>query len=170
MITDTFDERIGVLRERTHCREGTLRGSVEVDQVYAHFQHERLDLKHPRGGMARFLAAGLEAHYRDYLEALARGFLDDGAREAMRQSMEHLSNEVFLLAPREFQDLRRSGHPQTEQGGMTVYDRPPLVGRLSREDLRLKSRLRYAGLPDRLKGWIWWHVQKHLGPPPRRRK
>lgn len=167
-MSGTFALRIDELRERTHCGEGRLGGSVTVDQIYAHYQHEHLEFKHPRGGQARYLANGLEGSYRDYLAAIADRFLEDGGREAMRLSMEHLSNEVFTRAPREFQDLRRSGHPQVTQGQRTVYDRPPLAHRLSASELRAKSRLRYAGLPDRLKGWIWWHVQHHLHPPPRR--
>ena len=170
MAVSTFGERINELRTRTGCDKGILSGSVTVDQVlvYAHYQHEHLEFHHPRGGQARYLATGLETHYRDYLEAIARTFLDDGGREEMRRAVEHLSNEVYTLAPWEFNDLRRSGHPQVRQGEELVYDRPPLQHRLTAEELRAKSRIRYMGLPDRLKGWIWWHVQHHLAPPPRR--
>ena len=167
-MNGTFSERLDVLRGQVHSDRGTLTGSVEVDQVYAHVQHEHLEYKHPRGGRARYLASGLEDNYRDYLQAVADGVLDDGGRDGMRRAMEHLSGEVFDRAPREFQDLRRSGHPQVRQGLDTIYDRAPLQHRLTEAELRVKSRLRYAGLPDRLKGWIWWHVQHHLFPPPRR--
>jgi hypothetical protein len=167
-VSGTFSARTDELRRQTRCDRGTMTGSVEVDQVYAHVQHERLDYKHPRGGQARYLAAGLEANYHEYLQAVADGVLDDGGRDGMRRAMEHLSGEVYDRAPREFMDLRRSGHPQVRQGLDVLYDRPPMQHRLSEAELRAKSRLRYAGLPDRLKGWIWWHVQHHLLPPPRR--
>jgi hypothetical protein len=167
-MTGTFDARMDELAARVRSGRGTLAGSVEVDQVYAHVQHEHLEYKHPRGGMARYLASGLEDHHGEYLQAIADGVLDDGGRDAMERSMEHLSGEVYDRAPREFMDLRRSGHPQVRQGLDMLYDRPPLQHRLTEAELRVKSRLRYAGLPDRLKGWIWWHVQHHLFPPPRR--
>jgi hypothetical protein len=167
-VNGTFGARMDELRARTRSDRGVMTGSVEVDQVYAHAQHEHLEYKHPRGGMARYLAAGLEARYREYLQAVADGVLDDGGRDGMRRSMESLSGEVYDRAPREFMDLRRSGHPQVRQGLDVLYDRPPMQHRLSDAELRAKSRLRYAALPDRLKGWIWWHVQKHMFPPPRR--
>jgi len=77
-VSGTFSARTDELRRQTRCDRGTLTGSVEVDQVYAHVQHEHLEYKHPRGGQARYLAAGLEASYRDYLQAIADGVLDDG--------------------------------------------------------------------------------------------
>lgn len=167
-MSGDFHAKLAELRDRTRCRDGMLRGSVEVNQVYAHYQHEGLDLHHPRGGQARFLTGGLMDSYHGYLQAVADGFLDDGGRDAMQRSMEHLAGEVFDRAPVEFWDLRRSGHPVVQQGQRTLYDRAPLQHRLSAAELRAKSRIRYAGLPDRLKGWIWWHVQHHLFPPPRR--
>jgi hypothetical protein len=167
-VSGTFALRLDELRNRVHSDRGTLRGTVEVDQRYAHYQHEGLDLHHPRGGQARYLASGLYDHYREYLQVIADGMLDDGGQDAMERSMEHLSGQVFSRAPVEFWDLRRSGHPRVEHGHDVLYDRPPMQHRLSDAELAAKSRLRYMGLPDRLKGWIWWHVQHHLQPPPRR--
>lgn len=164
----TFHARIDELRKRTGSDQGWLRGTVIVDQRYAHFQHERLDLHHPRGGHARYLAVPLEQHYRGYLQEIADHYLEDGGREAMARSMEDLSDSLYDSAPVEFWDLRRSGHPVVELGTRTIYDRPPVQHRLTDAELRAKSRLRYLGLPDRLKGWIWWHVQHHTAPPPRR--
>jgi hypothetical protein len=143
---------------------------VTVDQVYAHYQllqHERLDLHHPRGGHARYLAVPLETRFPLYLRWVAGGFLDDGGREGMIRAMEDLSDQVEWHAPVEFWDLRRSGHPEVKLGEHTVYDRPPIVHRLSPAELKAKSRIRYLTLPDRLKGWIWWHLQHHHYPPPR---
>lgn len=167
-MTGTFAARIDELRHRTGCNEGWLRGSVTVDQVYAHYQHEHLEFRHPRGGRARYLAFPLEQHFRSWLADIARSYLDDGGKDAMRRSMEDLSAQVIHEAPREFNDLRYSGHPVVQLGQRIIYDRPPLVHRLTEAELRIKSRLRYSGLPDRLKGWIWWHLQHHTEPPPRR--
>jgi hypothetical protein len=169
-VSGTFGARVDEIRHRTGSDQGWLRGRVFVDQRYAHFQHERLDLHHPRGGRARYLASSLEENFRGYLGEIADTFLDDGGREAMVRSMEDLSDSLYDSAPVEFWDLRRSGHPVVEQGHHTVYDRPPVQHRLTDAELRAKSRLRYIGLPDRLKGWIWWHVQHHTSPPPRRHR
>jgi hypothetical protein len=115
-------------------------GSCEVNQRYAHFQHERTDLHHPRGGGPFYLQRPLFDHYREYLDDYARTVLHDGGQPAMRRSMEHLSDEVEVTAPREWGDLRRSGHPKVEVGGRTVYDRAPKAARLTRAELKAKSR------------------------------
>jgi len=149
-MSGTFSARIGELRRRVGG--GKLAGTVEVDQVYARYQHERMDLHHPRGGGPKFLERPLMAGYRDYLGDYARTVLGDGGQPAMRRGAEHLSDQVELSAPAEFGDLRRSGHPTVTQGGRTVYDRPPKQRRLSEEELRAKGRARTgeliaAGLP-----------------------
>jgi hypothetical protein len=150
-MTSTFAERIDALRTLTG-RGAKLSGSVVVDQRYSHFQHERLDLHHPRGGGPRFLSQPLMDHYHDYLDDYAKTVLTDGGQPAMKRSVEHLSDQVEVTAPVEFTDLRRSGHPSVTLGDRTVYDRPPKQHRLTAEELRVKSRARMhalqaAGLP-----------------------
>ncbi len=169
-MSGTFTGRMDLLREQTGRGE-LLRGSVTVDQVYAHAQHEHLEYHHPRGGSARYLSIPLFERYRRYLRTIADGVLDDGGKRGMADAMEDLSDSLMVHAPVEFWDLRRSGHPVVELGGRTIYDRSPVVHRLTDAELRAKSRLRYLGLPDRLKGWIWWHMTargKAGLPPPRR--
>jgi hypothetical protein len=139
-MTGTFAERIAELRDRTGSREGTIRAVVTVDQIYAHYQHEHLEFHHPRGGTAKFLERPLMEHYRDYLSDYARTVLADGGQEAMKRSAEHLSDQVELTSPREWGDLMKSGHPQVQLGQRTVYDRPPKVHRLTKGELRIKSR------------------------------
>jgi hypothetical protein len=78
--------------------------------------------------------------YRDYLGDYARTVLHDGGQPAMKRSMEHLSDQVELSAPREWGDLRKSGHPQVTLGERTVYDRAPKAARLTAEELKAKSR------------------------------
>jgi len=138
-MTGTFSERIAELRHMTGLGQ-RLQGTCTVDQVYAHFQHERLELRHPRGGVPKFLQKPLFDHYRDYLDDYAHTVLHDGGQPAMKRSMEHLSDEVEISAPREWGDLRKSGHPQVKLGDRTVYDRPPKAARLTKEELRAKSR------------------------------
>jgi hypothetical protein len=58
----------------------------------------------------------------------------------MQRSVEHLSDQVEITAPREWGDLKSSGHPKVEQGGRTIYDRPPKVARLTEQELKAKSR------------------------------
>jgi hypothetical protein len=137
-VSGTFSTRIGELREKVGS--GTLVATVTVDQVYAHYQHERMDLHHPRGGGAKYLERPLLGHYRDYLTDYARTVLDDGGQAAMKRAAEHLSDAVELSAPREWGDLRESGHPQLTQGGRSLYDRAPKAARLSKEELKVKSR------------------------------
>lgn len=125
--------------------DGTLRGAVEVDQVYAQYQHEGLDLRHPRGGQAKYLEQPLYAHHRDYVQALADNVLRGSLVAAMEDNMEDLAGEVYDLAPREFHDLRASGHPTVSSGGTIVYDRPPMVARLTVAQLKAKDQLRALG-------------------------
>jgi hypothetical protein len=159
---ETFSERIAELRRMTGAPE-RLRGMVTVDQVYAHYQHEHLEFRHPRGGRALYLQAPFYEHYAGYLGDYARDVLNDGGHDAMKHSMEHLSDQVEVEAPREFGDLLRSGHPQVQQGERDVYDRPPKQHRLTEAELRTKARLRH--LPPELIGWIWWHVMHKQEPP-----
>jgi hypothetical protein len=162
-MTSTFSERIAELRRITGAPE-RIRGSVTVDQVYAHYQHERTELHHPRGGHAFYLEQPLFDHFREYLGAYARDVLTDGGQRAMAHSMEHLSDAVEVEAPIEFGDLGRSGHPQVHVGMRTVYDREPKQHRLTEAELRIKNRLRH--LPPEIIGYIWWHVMHHQHPPP----
>lgn len=141
-----------------------LRGSVTVDQIYAHYQHEHLEFRHPRGGKALYLQAPLNDSYTGYLERYAQTVLDDGGQQSLGRSMEHLSDQVEIHAPREFGDLLRSGHPEVYQGERRVYNREPKQHRLSEAELRIKARLRH--LPPELIGWIWWHVMHKQEPPP----
>lgn len=141
--SEVFERRLGELADRVgHER---VRGSVEVDQVYAQYQHEGLDLKHPRGGQAKYLEEPLYDHHRDYLQDIADRVLDGSITQAMADSMEHLSGEVFALAPVEFMDLRASGHPVVRRGGEVAYDRPPMQERLTPAQLKAKDKLRALG-------------------------
>jgi hypothetical protein len=160
---ERFSERIAELRRMTGAPH-RLRGSVTVDQIYAHYQHEHLEFRHPRGGRALYLQAPFFDKYDEYLDAYAREVLDDGGQHAMERSMENLSEQVEREAPREFGDLMRSGHPEVFSGDNRVYDRPPQQHRLSEQELRMKARLRH--LPPELIGYIWWHVMHKQEPPP----
>lgn len=156
-MTSTFAERVDVLRQMTG-RGQRVTMSVTVDQVYAHYQHERLDLHHPRGGEAKYLEKPLYEHYRDYLESYSNEVLHDGGVHALERAAEHLSDQVELHAPREWGDLMRSGHPMVREGERTVFDRPPKVGRLTPAELAAKSR---AILRARLAAGLTVYFMRH---------
>ena len=160
---ETFSARMAELRRMTGA-PARLRGQVTVDQVYAHYQHEHLEFRHPRGGRALYLQAPFYEHYQEYLDAYARSVLDDGGQRSVERSMEHLSDRVEAEAPVEFADLRRSGHPEVHSGRRVIYDRQPKQHRLCEAELKIKARLRH--LPPELIGWIWWHVMHKQQPPP----
>jgi len=165
-MSGTCVQRIRELRDRIGTSYGKITGEVIVDQVYAHYQHERLDLNHPRGGGPLYLTLPLLMNHGDYLGNYADTVLDDGGHKAMQDAMEDLagSGGVETYAPWEFYDLRRSGHPLVRLGWRTIYDRAPRQHRLSPAELRIKARLRK--LPPQLIGWIWWHVMHKQEPPP----
>lgn len=140
-----FADRIDELLELVG--DGKLVSHVEVDQIYARYQHEGLDLIHPEGGKARYLADPLYSKYREYLQGLADHVLDehDPVMQEAKKIAEDLSQQVYEHAPFEFGDLKASGHPSVYSDDELVYDRPPMVGRLSKEDLKHKSWLRDHG-------------------------
>jgi hypothetical protein len=125
---------------------GILRGAVEVDQVYARYQHEGLDLRHPEGGQAKYLEAPLYQHHGTYVQKLADHVLAGDLPDTMARVMEDLSLEVYDKAPLEFGDLKASGHPTVVDNGTMSYDRPPNIHRLTPEELRIKAELRALGL------------------------
>lgn len=127
-------------------------GKVEVDQVYAHYQHEHPEFHHPDGGQAFYLRDPLFAKAEDYLQHLAESAISShgvNVRQGMIDNMEDLSLEVYHRAPWEFGDLRASGHPTVTEDGVVVYDRAPLCPRLNEEDLKIKEHLRYLIDPHR---------------------
>lgn len=125
--------------------EGLLVGSVEVDQVYAHYQEANAQLNHPRGGVAHALETSLYEQNRKHMEHLAAKAITregSGIEDAMADNVEGLSERYYDRAPWEWGDLRASGHPKVESNGQVVYNRPPHVHRLTTEELRIKGDLR----------------------------
>lgn len=146
-----FGASMDRLLEQTPTR---VTGHVEVNQVYAHYQHEHPEFHHPDGGQAFYLKEPLYVKAGEYLVRLARRAITKRGvelRKAMIDNMEDLSLEVFHRAPWEFGDLRASGHPTVEEDGQVVYDRPPMIHRLSEEELKIKHHLRYLYDPHRYK-------------------
>lgn len=160
-MADTFELRMQMLIDESG--PGDLTGHVVVDQVYAHYQHEGLNLHHPRGGEALYLQRPLYDDRFVMLEQIARSVIPDGGKQGVEQAMEHLSDQVEITAPVEWGDLRRSGHPFVDEDGVIIYDRPPKARRLTEEELKAKARL--TPMPGALLGYIWYHVEGHRHPP-----
>ena len=140
----TFNRRITTLDQRVG--DTKLTGSVVVDQRYAKYQHERLDLRHPRGGKAKYLADPLYQLHRPILMMIGREVLSVGPVPPMIRGVEWISKEVGVQAPIDENDLRRSGNPRVFDELGSHYDRKPTRPRLSPQELRLKSARR--------RGWV----------------
>jgi hypothetical protein len=138
-----FTANIAALAERVR---GTWTAHIVVDQVYAHYQHSHPEFRHPRGGQAFYVRDPLYRYHRTYYGIIAaHAITGEGTdlKTGFREVAEDLSKQVWLHAPWEFNDLRRSGHPFVTRDGAKVYDRAPVVARLSERELREKGRLRY---------------------------
>lgn len=145
-----FAERIDHLIDAVGY--GALAGNIEVNQRYSRYQHEGYDFYHPDGGQAGFVVIPFFERNVKYMEHLAQSAItEEGSKleDAMADNMEDMSEQVYLLAPWEFADLRASGHPTVTSDGETVYDRPPHVARLSDEELKAKNELRELFDPHR---------------------
>lgn len=141
MSKGDFQQSMDVLIEQA---QGHWKGSVEVDQVYAHYQEVHPEFRHPRGGQAFYLRDSI--YLGQHLRTIAEHLIDDSGvnvEKALVTVVENISKGVAHRAPVEFDDLRRSAHPKVTVDGATVYDRPPEVRRLGPVELRLKGRLRY---------------------------
>lgn len=120
---------------------GKLEGKVVVDQIYAQNQHENLSFKHPGGG-PKFLTKALFQEMNKTMQGLANNFPEGNQNAAMAQGMERVVKGVYKNAPREFQDLRNSGAPSVKERGRFVYNRPPIIKRLTKQQLKAKDRAR----------------------------
>lgn len=130
----------GAAKLRELVGKGPLAGKVVVDQVYAKYQHERLDLKHPRGGYPKYLWLTLIMGYQDHIRTLGLSVLETGPVEGMRRVVENQDKKLAQYAPVWFNNLRNSGNPQVFDNGAKVYDRPARQPRMSREQLNAQRR------------------------------
>ena len=106
-------------------------------------QHEGLDLRHERGGQAKYLEQPLYDRINNYMQRLADSVaVGHDLDAAMTDNMEDLSGQVEKLAPIEFGPLHWSGHPIVTSAGETVYDRAPITPRLTEAELLAESRAR----------------------------
>lgn len=136
-----FFERIDELADRVG--DGNLEGKIEVDQIYAHYQHEGLDLRHPRGGEALYLQRPTLGDASQHMQKIAdRTLQPEGPKGGMKDVVEDISRAVSVRAPVDFNNLRRSAHPTVTDNGAVVYDRPAEQRRLTEAELEALGDLR----------------------------
>lgn len=167
----TFFDRIDELD--IAVGHGLLTLAVEINQIYAHYQEVGDDFEHPRGGEARALRNSLFVKIDQFMEIYARSFITETGSDviqAAKDIAENISFEYYDRAPREFDDLRDSGHPTVTDDGVVIYDRAPRVGRLTAEQLREKSKLRDEGLGNHYAKDKWHKRTEHLFPNRTRRR
>lgn len=143
-MSGTFSD--GLDRFEREFGKGKIIGHVVVDQAYAQNQHQSAWFKHPDGGKAFFLRDPLFGRNARHMQMIAdKAITSTGSdlSSGVMDAMEDLSTKgVYEEAPWEFADLRASGHPfVTDDGGQVIHNRLPHIGRLSREELRIKGQL-----------------------------
>jgi hypothetical protein len=129
---------------------GDWSAKVKVDQIYAHYQEVHPEFHHPDGGQAFYLRDTVFEGI--WMARLAPHIIDEhglGIEVGLRNVAEGFARGVYLRAPVEFRDLRRSGHPMVLRDGHVVWDRKPDVRRLTDQELRMKKRLSYLFDPYR---------------------
>jgi hypothetical protein len=125
---------------RDRVGQGKIVGKLRVNQVYAKYQHERMDLSHPRGGGPKYLERPLLQNAGHYLQRIANEIPDGDPVAGMIDAMENLNDAMAAAAPVLFDNLRRSGNPKVYDRGALVYNRPPQQPRLSKRQLRALRR------------------------------
>lgn len=107
---------------------GAITAHLTVNQVYAHRQHVEKTWKHPRGGMAGYLEGPLELESALLFQMMADHLVSATGSdivEGMIGVSEKMNRMVEDNAPRKYEILRYSGHPQVYDNDRIVYDRPP---------------------------------------------
>jgi len=138
-MASDFGEHLDELGQRVG--EGTLSGSVEYDQAYAHRQHAAIQYKHEHGGQAEYLSSTLDERRDALLQHLADKVLDpEGVKTGMIEDMNNLADSSAGKVPLEHGTLRASAHPTVEENGALVYDRP-YQRRLTDEELDKEHEL-----------------------------
>lgn len=127
-MANTFNSQMRSLQRSVG--EGDLIASVTFDQVYAKYQHEVLELNHPRGGGPKYLENAMKDKYVRYLRGLAESVRDGSTRQTMIEIAEDLAGESARRAPVEEGTLRASASPEVTDDGVSIYNREgaPRIG------------------------------------------
>lgn len=132
---------------------GDLETRVEFNQVYAAPQERGFwetgpnagvqIRNHPRGGGSHFLRNAIIGGADGLMEELARNAITPDGSDLVQAAINNghtVDVDASTNAPVEFANLNRSGHITVTDDGAVVYERPPHVGRLSREQLDAQKR------------------------------
>lgn len=138
----------GAKKLRKLVGQDVLSGHLRVDQVYAKYQHERMDLKHPRGGQAKYLWLALVTNQESFMNRLAKSVLETGPAEGMKKVVEEQDRALHRFAPVDRSNLRNSGNPRVFDDGRKVYDRAARQPRMSAAQLKARHRGGSGGLGD----------------------
>lgn len=154
-MTSTFAERTRQLEHEVG--KGRLTATVTVDQIYAAPLEIGYWKSGPLAGVSNRPRHGGETHalrnsvveFTDhYMRNLAGHALEPGGLvDAMIDNSEQIARHYFDKAPRETNALRLSANPVVTDDGIEVYNRPAIVRRLSKEELKH----RHEFVPDRHK-------------------
>lgn len=154
-----FSEGIDELKEI--IGDGVLKATNTVNQVYAAPQsrgfwetgplagvHIR---NHPGGGIEDFLGSQIQGTgMRDMLTWVAQAIGEKRPiAESAADTVDDYIRGVRNLAPKQTGNLSKSGAGQVTSDGVVVYDRPPEVPRMSKEQLKALNTSRQAGRPPR---------------------
>lgn len=136
----TFIRRTEKLQER--IGSGKIQAGVRVDQIYAQYQHERMDLKHYGMGGPKFLSRALAGNHVKWLEQIARHLYSPlGVEHWMIRIADNMSSESKKNTPVFLSDLRKSHEARVKVGGRFVYRAGAVRPRLHKSELRAKARL-----------------------------
>lgn len=117
---------------------------VKVDQIYAKYQHESLDLRHS-SGQAKYLEAPLFENAGQIVQKFANRVLVRGTNTAVEWG-KHVGQPVHgyvkRFAPKMFGDLSQSASLTVKEGSAVVYSIPATQQRLTKVQLRAKDKLR----------------------------
>lgn len=147
MAVRKASQGIKLLRERTGGAR--VKAKVVVDQVYAEYQHEALEFRHPRGGRAKYLEGPLFEGFAGSIEEFAMGLLrveEETAGRRWAGTGRDLVRAVGTEAPIEFGDLRRSASLTVTEGRSIIVDEPAAQRRLTDLELHAKDIMRDQGL------------------------
>lgn len=135
-----FVQRVTELQEQVG--QNDLIGSLERDQVYAHYQEAGVNrfsggpLVYHGGGQARYQESSLYDYSGEFLGVIADEILNGGGTDAMAAAMEKFDDYSGQRCPKDVEILCNSGHPTVTDDGAVTYDRAPRVARLSEAELR----------------------------------
>lgn len=138
-MAGTFLRRTEELSRRVG--HGRIEASVKIDQIYAEYQHNIPELRHPTGGKAFFLTDALIGNFPRWYQQIANHLYSPlGVNHWMIRISDNFASQTKRRMPYFLGDLSRSTQPRVKQGGAFIYE-GSAKGRMSKNTLRAKARL-----------------------------